>query len=66
VVLATIVRTNGLPVVLDTLASLEAESAAECLKRNENREAYDRSLAAKVILLAANYIAKGTDNIQLD
>jgi hypothetical protein len=65
-VLATIVRANGLPLVLDTLANLEAESAAECLKRNENREAYDRSLAAKVILLAANYIAKGTDTIQLD
>ena len=59
-------RANGLPLVLDTLANLEAERASECLKRNENREAYDRSLAAKVILLAANYIAKGTDNIQLD
>ena len=66
VVLTAIVRANGLPVVLDTLAGLEAESAAECLKRNENREAYDRSLAAKVILVAANYIAKGTDKLQLE
>jgi hypothetical protein len=65
-VLATIVRTNGLPVVLDTLANLEAESATECLRRNENREAYDRSLAAKVILLAANYIARGSEQLQLD
>ena len=61
VILAAIVRSNGLPTVLETLANLEAAGAAECLKRNENREAYDRSLAAKVILLAASYIAKGTE-----
>lgn len=60
VVLAAIVSRNGLPAVLEALANLEAQAAQVCLRRSENREAYDRSLAAKALVQAANYIAKGS------
>lgn len=62
-VLAELVRANGLLVVLEHLANIEAAAAETCLARAENNSAYDHNRSASVVLQAAQYISRSAYGI---
>ena len=62
-VLAELVRSEGLLLVLEGLANVEGDVAESCMKRAENGSAYDHSRAASVIVQAVRYIACGSHGV---